>query len=112
MPTGGPPHPALAPSALRRSLAIALLGLALLLAQGWLAAHELEHLFHEPDEPCNLCLVGLGLGSPLPGAAPPPVAVASDTAVERCGGGIARQSGGYHPQAARAPPAQALTSFS
>ena len=112
MPGGRPPQPALAPSALRSSLAIALLGLALLLAQGWLAAHELEHLFHDPEEPCNLCMVGLGLGAPLPCAAPPPVVVASDTAAKRCGRGIARQCGGYHPQAARAPPAQALISFS
>lgn len=112
MPGGLPPHPALAPSALRSSLAIALLGLALLLAQGWLAAHELEHLFHEPEEPCNLCMVGLGLGAPLPVSAPPPMAVASDTAVERCRPGVALHSGGYHPQAARAPPAQALISFS
>jgi len=101
-----PPHPGPELSALRRGLTVALLGLALVMAQAWLAAHELEHLFHEPEEPCGVCVVGLGLGAPLPAAALPPTTVAAATAVAGIDRGVTPHSRDYHPQAARAPPAQ------
>lgn len=58
-----------------RSLRLILLGLALLGAQLALAAHGIEHPFHEHDEACVECLVLPGFAAmPAPVlAAPAPV---------------------------------------
>jgi hypothetical protein len=91
---------------LRRPAAAALLGLVLVLAQTWLAAHGLEHLFHQADEPCQTCTIGAGIGGPLAraGNAPlPPPHHGADRASPASG--IAPRPHGHRPQAARAPPA-------
>jgi len=101
-----PSRPAAEPSALRRGLAVALLGLMLVTGQAWLTAHELEHLFHEDEELCSVCVVGLGFGAPLPASVALPAAVATFTLPEHPGPGIAPVDRDRHPQAARAPPAR------
>lgn len=55
-----------------RSIRLILLGLALLGAQLALAAHGIEHAFHEHDEACIECLVLPGFTAmPVPALAVP-----------------------------------------
>jgi len=83
------------------------LGLALFLAQAWLAAHELEHLFHHDDEPCAICLIGTGGQAAAPSrparpSAPAWLAASTPSLLEH----RPLQRSGHRPQAARAPPAR------
>ncbi|NKN32458.1 hypothetical protein [Marichromatium bheemlicum] len=58
------------PQPRRAPLVALLLGAVLLWTQTALAVHQLEHLVIDADEPCLICLGGVGIGSPLGAAAP------------------------------------------
>lgn len=78
---------------------------ALLCAQVWLAAHEVEHLVHPGDDRvCEICLTGQGHASPLP-PAPLILAISSPAAADVAV--LPPMAAGWtlwRPHLARAPP--------
>ncbi|WP_153018690.1 hypothetical protein [Marichromatium gracile] len=86
-------------------MAALLLGVVLLWTQTALAAHQLEHLVHDHDGPCLICLGGVGIGSPL-GASPPSLYQVRPREIGRlCSAPLVWPGArSFLPQRARAPP--------
>lgn len=86
----------------RLSARLALL-LVLLLAQGFLLAHEVDHIAAAESSLCAVCQVGHGLDSPaVAEAALPPAA--SDESVPFACPAPHRSDSARHARRARAPP--------
>ncbi|MBB1125636.1 hypothetical protein [Thiospirillum jenense] len=93
--TDRPPSPAI----------VALVCALLLLGQTLFALHQIEHLSHPHDGVCELCVIGNGIGSPLPVLTPQLVTVtASVTPPAYWLDTACRDQRGYHRYFPRAPP--------